>query len=345
MAFKRPGLQAHQEHVNTVKSLYLKTSDFEKQRRFRPLFWKYGEDVIDILFYQEGWHIPDDIDPKTKKLKYPNGRPVRFPAEAEAASFPQLNWKMESYGGGQPRPATPKSAVSMLVWDYESNELKIVSFTQKSVLKAINEYLSPTNEDGSDNAAYIENLTSTDFVVKKIDDRTWNINVKEGNPKIPLEAFNAIKQFQFSWDKFMACESDMEDAPILADFLEDVEGNIEVETPEEQKKRIDKANEAKAKANKNVSTSSPAKESAKSTVVQTQKEDLTTDWRNLKTAKGTSLGEMGLEKLKGLVAWFEKEKADTCQSSKLYQGALQGIAELDAPAEPEEPEVSEDAPW
>lgn len=352
MAFQRPGFQAHKERVETVKSLYLKPADFDKQRKVRPLFWIYGDNIVDILFYQEGWHIPDEIDPKTKKPKYPNGKPVRFPAEMEPSEFPQLEWKEESYGGGKPRPSLPKSTASLLLWDYESNDLKIASFHQKTVLKILNEYISPANEDGSVNESYVENLTSVDLVIKRITEKDWNISIKEGNPKIPLEAWNAMGMFQFSWDLFMECEADLSNAPMLADFSDRLEGEIEVETKEEQQKRIEKINKAKeAAANKNIKTGSTSTSAQKvtpttKTVVQKAVSESQESWRDLKTSKGTPLGSMELKTLQGLVNWFETEKKDTYKTSKLYHGAVAGIKELSPPVEEaesfEEGEVEEE---
>jgi hypothetical protein len=309
----RGNVHAFVEKVGSNNGIYLKGKDFENTRKIRPIMWLKNGVPIDVLIYQEGW--VNASDDKGKPLK--NGKPVRFEADEE---IPSLDWKMSAYMGGTPKAQTPKATISILGWDYETKALKISSFAQVSVTKAIGNMLSPTTEEGKENDFYIEDLTSVDLVIKKgaEDKDPWSITTKA--PKTPgydPDCIKALQTFEWSWDAFIACDQ-IEGHPTTITYA-DVLAVMNEGKPAETK-----AAPAAKQANK-VTKPEPVKE------VEEESSDFTYDagWHEMKTQKGAVLGEQTLETLEGWKETMSKMKADGKKVSEpLLNAVLSGIKDL-----------------
>ena len=274
----RGNVHAFVEKVGSNNGLYLKGKDFDNTRKIRPIMWLKNGQPLDVLIYQEGWI--NAVDDKGKPLK--NGKPVRFEADEE---IPSLDWKMSAYMGGTPKAQTPKATISILGWDYETKSIKVSSFAQVSVTKAIGNMLSPTTEEGKENDFYIEDLTSIDLVIKKgaEDKDPWSITTKA--PKTPgydPDCIKALQTFEWSWDAFIACDQ--------------IEGHPTTITYEDVKAVIDADKPAAAK-------SAPAKTATASTNKVTKPEPEVQEgeyytydenWKVMKTQKGAIVGDHNL---------------------------------------------------
>ncbi len=319
MAPNRGNVHAFQEKVGSSNGLYLKGKDFENTRKIRPIMWLKNGKPIDVLIYQEGW--VNAVDDKGKPLK--NGKAVRFEADED---IPSLDWKMSAYMGSTPKAQTPKATISILGWDYETKAIKVASFAQVSVTKAIGNMLSPTTEDGKENDFYIEDLTSVDLVIKKgaEDKDPWSITTKA--PKTPAydaDCIKALQTFEWSWDAFIACDA--------------IEGHPTTITYADVKAVID-ADEPKAAQSKPSAT--PANKVTNQTEVE-EDSNFTYDsnWKEMKTQKGAIVGNQSLETLQGWKETIEKQRAAGNKTSQpLYNAICSGIKDLsDSPGQSDDP--------
>lgn len=297
------------EGVGDGHSIYLKAKDFEKPRKFRPLPWVRDGQVCDILTYFEGW-IEQTVKEGNKVVK--KDKPIRFDVDQPHDLPAGAKWKMSSFKGSPEKPQTPKHAISFLAWDYETNTIKIVSFTQVSVVKQIVSRLSEVDaETGETNELFIPDLTKVDIIVKKEDDKTYVVTVKENSPNLPKESLHALQDWKWSWEEFMAGENPQDDE--TAKTFDDV--NLAMD-PENQPK-------------KNTKPSAPvaASEEAADAMAVGYYED----WKNFKTPKGRILGECSIDDLKKFKEMLDKR--GTSANDVMYQAVCSGIKDIEAPEE------------
>jgi hypothetical protein len=297
------------EGVGDGNSIYLKAKDFETPRKFRPLPWVRDGQVCDVITYFEGW-IEQQVKEGNKIVK--KDRPIRFdvdqPHDLPAAS----KWKTSSYKGGPEKPQTPKHAISFLAWDYTTNTIKIISFTQVSVVKQIVSRLSEVDaETGEANELFIPDLTKVDIIIKKEDEKTYVVTIKENSPNLPKESLNALQDWKWSWEEFMACENPQDEG--TAKTFDDL--NL----------ATDPAN--KPTPNKNTKQSepiAPSEEAADAMSVEYDEE-----WKEFKTPKGKVLGTCSIDELKNFKKLLDSRGASA--KDAMYRAICSGIKDLEAP--------------
>ena len=301
------------EGVGDGNSIYLKAKDFEQPRKFRPLPWVRDGQVCDILTYFEGW-IEQTVKEGNKVVK--KDRPIRFDVDQPHDLPAAAKWKTSSYKGGPEKPQTPKHAISFLAWDYTTNTIKIVSFTQVSVVKQIVSRLAEIDaETGAANELFIPDLTKVDIIIKKEDEKTYVVTVKENSPNLPKEALNAMQDWKWSWEEFMACENPQDDA--TAKTFDDV--NL----------AMDPANQPQPSASKNTKPSAPVAASEEAADAMNVPYD--ENWRTFKTPKGRNLGECSIDDLKKFKETLDKR--GTSVTDVMYRAICSGIKDIEAPEE------------
>lgn len=313
MAINRGNVQAFAAKVGTGNNLYYKSKDFENARRMRPILWIKDGAPIDVVMFLEGWHVVQAKGENGKPMAVE--RPIRF--ETEAVIPESIDWKMSSYKGGKETPQTPKPNVGMIVWDYTLKQLKIATFGQVSVVRKISSLLSPTNEDGSSNEAFEEDLTKVDLVISKgaTDKEGYNIFTKAlKDQSLSPDCLHALEDFRWSWEAFMACEK-----------LEEGEGFtwndvVDAVPDNPNSKPVTKKDYSKpAAASKNTSE--------EKTGELLPDFNYNKDWKNVKTSKGTLIGSLDIDRLKEYRAQFEAKEGFN-PKGPIYIAILSGIKDF-----------------
>ena len=310
MQMNRGNVKAFQSKVGTGNSVYLKAKDFEAARRFRPILWLYKDQPCDILTYQEGWCTVSNKEGGKIVVK---DKPVRF--DNDEVIGEDYKWTMSSYKGEKAKPQLPKPNICILGYDYITKEIKVIPFHQNPVVKYFASLLSPTNEDGSENEMFIPDLTAVDFIIQKVDDKTYTItnqNPKGGVNHSP-EIQHALAAFTWSWDEFMAGNKvDETNGITYADVVDKVTSG-------------QPATKTKAKAETKTEASKNTKPDAKAEPEQSDS-NYVEGWREVKTAKGLLLGEQSLADLQGFKKFLE-DKGKT-SNNPLYNAICSGVTDL-----------------
>jgi hypothetical protein len=300
----RGNLAKFSEGIGDNNSIYLKAKDFEKPRKFRPLPWVRDGQVCDILTYFEGW-IEQTVKEGGKVIK--KDKPIRFDVDQTHDLPHGAKWKMSSYKNGPEKPQTPKHAISFLAWDYDTNTIKIVSFTQVSVVKQIVSRLAEVDEEtGEANELYIPDMTKVDVIIKKEDEKTYVVTIKENSPNLPKEALNALQDWKWSWEAFMASEDPREDSVVNT---------------------FDDVNEAMDPVSKNIKSSAPAASSEEAS--DSMGVSYYEDWKEFKTPKGKVLGKCSIEELKKFKEHLDNRNTES--NDVMYRAICSGIKDIENP--------------
>lgn len=311
-----------QSTLGDGSGIYLKASkDFEDARRVRPILWLLNGEPCDALVFYEGWEETKIADDKGKFST--KSRPVRFYQNQEIPEG--ISWKVSSFKGEKPKPQLPKHSVAMVAYDYKESSVKIIAIDKANFVMQIVAMLSDTDPaTGKPNEGYVEDITSIDLVIRRVDDKTWTIQTQapRGGLSYPKECMEALKHFEWSWEAFMNSEK-MEDADgkiTYADVCDAVAGL-----------------ESGTKASKNTvdKRTTPATVSSAS---ETKVVTLNPDWRKVKTPQNAELGSIPLETLKAhkktLDDLAKSRNNPALQETALYIGIISGIDELSkAPTE------------
>lgn len=284
-----------EKHVGS-ESRWLKASDFENGGKIRPLPWVINGEETPFILYQEGW--VNSTDPKQK-----NGVPLRFDIDDPIDG--NYNWKMSSYQGGPLRPQSPKGAIGILCYHYNTKSLKVFCASQSGILKPL---LAFTDKESQ---SYIpEGIHTVDIIINKVDDKTYTVSVApKSREEIPQEALQLLRGFCFSWEGFMECGECFDEKS--ATRMEDIDfyNNLPVATKSETKAQTAK-------------TTAPTAPTAPAAV--------SSNWHNVVTPKGVKLGDCSLAEL---TAMKEKLESMGKTSSPLYTAISDGYKDLSTSTE------------
>lgn len=311
----RGNTQQVREKLEQGNSLYMKAVDFsEKPIRLRVIPWIIKGQKVDFLSFFEGWH---DVATKNDKGKTEvKSRPIRFYNVEDIPN--DLQWSVgKAFAGEKPKPQIPKSTIAFIGYRYDEQQPKIVTIPNVAFVKQMLNFAEEKNEDGTDNEAYIEDMSKFDIVIKK-DDKNFTINVQKpkiGNGEdIPSEILKALKDFEWSWEAFMDCVK-IDDA--------------------EQKFTIDDVVDVLTSSGSNQKPAQKAQNKKEEKEVASTKVDdnfqRVENWAEITTPKGVKLGSLGLEKLKEYKEFLISKNLNK-PDNRAYLAILTGIEELSTPA-------------
>jgi hypothetical protein len=315
MQMNRGNVTALQEKIGSGNNLYIKGKDFATPRRVRPIIWLRNGQPCDVLTYLEGWHTVSQKDSKGKVTV--TDRPVRFNSDETIPDT--YTWKVSSYMGGKPTAQSPKPNIALLVWDYTTKSIKVATFHQVTVVTQISGMLAPSDKDGNPNELFVDDLTKVDFVIKQHDDEknyTITTQAPKGGENLTKECLDALKDFEWSWDAFMACEK-IEDSDSKMNYADVVDIITSGDAKEEKPKK-----EQAKQENKTV----------KKEVDETETDatfNYNKDWKKVKTPKGRILGEQSVDDL--TVFKDALEERGKTENNPLYDAVLSGIQDLTDP--------------
>lgn len=253
-----PGMKKFMERATSAESVYLKASEITDTRRFRVIPWINEGRIIPINFFYEGWE--ETVDPKTKKKA---SKPIRLKIDETTTNGyeepdHEVIWAKGDYGIQRPHPC-----FCMIVADYETKSIKIFSGTQKTIIGYLGEYIDEEKEK------FIKNWNKFELLVTKNKDKKFSIERdKLDSEEMPKWIIEALEEFRFSYDKFLACEK-----------TEDGEGD----SWEEFQKHVEDVP-------KNIESFEPVE-----------------NWKEVKTPNGTILGTMSLVKLRDALNYLKSK--------------------------------------
>lgn len=282
------GMQKFTERATSSESVYLKASEITDTRRLRVIPWISDEKIIPIKFFYEGWE--EVIDVKTKKK---TSKPIRLKIDDTSASGYEepshdVTWARGDYGIQKPQPC-----FCMIVADYESESIKIFSGTQKTIIAYLLEYIDEQKEK------FIKNWNKFELLITKNRDKKFSIERdKLDSEEMPKWITDALEDFRFSYEKFLACEKLEEgDGYSWSDFHKHVDDTPRVESFE------------------------PVE-----------------NWTEIKTPNGTQLGDMSLENLREAVNYLKSKNigSENKLYRAIYTGineleAIEGFSKKDIP--------------
>jgi len=298
-------------------NLYLKGKDFEQGRRVGIVGWIYRDNVVAFVPFYEGWIVDGYDKIKRKDIQ----KPIRFTKEeGDEGDFGEDHqWAMSSFGNQSPKPQTPKPAFGFIVKDYEARTIKIATFNQATIVKSIISYID------EDDALYEPDFINKDLIIKKQDERTWKVDIRDQDEEGWSE--QALMKFQWDWDLFMSCE-DPTDTNITYNYVleADVDGRLNSKPKQSAKKS----------AKKTAKQSAPQK--------STEKSNPEEDWTKVETPKGTKFGSLSLEELKELEKILDGKirSGKITPQHKMVVACIRGIEHHEAMKSNEEIEFEED---
>lgn len=252
------GMKKFMERATSSESVYLKASEITDTRRFRVIPWIYEGRIIPINFFYEGWE--ETVDPKTKKKA---SKPIRLKIDETTTNGyeepdHEVIWAKGDYGIQRPHPC-----FCMIVADYETKSIKVFSGTQKTIIGYLGEYIDEEKEK------FIKNWNKFELLVTKNKDKKFSIERdKLDSEEMPKWIKEALEDFRFSYDKFLACEKTEEGD---GDSWEEFQKNVE-------------------DVSKNIESFEPVE-----------------NWKEIKTPNGTLLGTMSLEKLRDAINYLKSK--------------------------------------
>lgn len=318
MAFQRgyskEEVEAFAESVKG-ESVYFKAGDIEEDgTRIRVIPWVYDGRPIDILMLTEGWQ--DVVDPKTKAV---NPQPIRFDF---GAKIPEtgIKWSVgQSFDGKPGHAQTPKSAVCFLFYLVKKQAIKVATFTQAGLVKPISDMLDQDKE------TFLPDFSKVDIILtakqeKGKKGKTYGVTVaanNRGSGPYPDGYVEAIRDFAFSMEEFMACKDPFAEGvatkgAALASMFKDT---FEIDLYPEQSK-----GQAANKVISNAKAETPAAKPAAAAEAESA-------WKSFTTPKGRKLGDMTIDELKEA-----KAKLDGMGKTDLpiYSNIVKGIEEITA---------------
>ena len=153
------GFKAFKEKANAGGGKYLKPKDIKGSQTFRIIPWLFRKAISPILFYYEGW-----VEGETKKDK---PHTIRFEINSDGGydSDEDITWAKGDYG-----LQTPKPAFAMVVADYETNSVRVLSGTQKTLIGPLSEFLDDESK------LFIKDWNAYEIIITK-DDKTDKFSI------------------------------------------------------------------------------------------------------------------------------------------------------------------------
>ena len=280
-------------------SQYLKASDCaDGGRKIRPLMWVMEGEETPFHLLLEGWAAPQKRGDKAKC--------VRIPIDANPEDYSDIQWNMASYKGGPERPQTPKGVFALLLWDYMDHMVKCAAFSQTSINKTFNSFITPGEANYLDSGIH-----TCDFTITQIDEKNYQVQVvPKCKDEPPQEALDALQNFHFSWEAYMDGKNPFD------------EKNPEAATIAE----IEYYNQFYGNDRKPV----PQQKTQTKPVAQQSGFKYDPKWKEVSTPKGLKLGDLDIDKLKELRDTLIK--LDKMNSGSLGAQILSGIQDLEAQA-------------
>ena len=283
--------------------LFLKTSDCEEGRRLGIVPWIIYDEVGGFFAYYGGWHVVREKNEKSKKVEE-KSRPIRFTQDQhDNNDFPDdIEWAMSSFAGQKPKPQIPKPCFALIVKDYETRSIKVIEFTQATIVKSLVEYLD------KDSKFYEPNIINKDILISKVDDRNWKVELRD---KIDENwSDEALMNFHWDWHLYLQCEDATNTDITFSDVLDRIGGS-------KNKQPVKKSNSKKKKEEKEDNYDG-------------SNEGIGFDWREITTPQKKRLGDCSLEDLKNFKSLLEKKfKPEQLKGQDLYEAIKIGISELE----------------
>ena len=286
------------DKATAPEGIYMKPSEIIDTQRFKVIPWLYKGLVKPIHFFFEGWVTTG------KKIKGKDeAKPIRFDFNNEGGyDEPEdIEWARGDYGIQKPKPT-----FAAVVADFKTETIRVLSGSQKTLLGPLSDYCFDESEK------YVKNWNAFDILITR-NVKTEKFTSVERDPlekedqKYPKWLTDALEEFQFSLDAFMACEKTEKGEGTTYQDVIDARGVV------------------------------PTKDE----VFDKPKSNYIPEWGETKTQKGTLLSTQTEEQLKKMKEFLdEKGKTD----SMLYHSICSGLSDFAKQREPRL-EDSEDIPF
>lgn len=286
----RGNIQRFKEKTDEGSGMFLNGKDYANARRIRPIAWIYNGVIIDVKLYLEGWY-----DVKGKQ----NGQCIRFEVDEEIPQG-QYAWKKGEYNG-KPTVNSPDVAIAFLHYDYNTSSIKLSSFTQKTIINQINNYITDEIE-GKKNEFFVPDLSKVDVIIGKTSPTAYSVTIQQ--TESPKGLPDLLDNFRFSWEAFMGCGECFGDKAEISyeDVLEAAGAAGQTQQTKQSNKTITKGKGGE-----------PEFEEEPAAV------DL--DWKKVKTSKGNELGKLTKEQI-GTLAEKIVNAANPNPSTDLYKALV-----------------------
>lgn len=276
-------MQEYKESIGGSGSFLNSKEITDKGIKIRIIPWMFGNEPEEIIPYFEGWEAYADEKGKFQQ------RPRRFKLGEEIPEG--INWKMDSYKGGPQRPSIPKASIGFVCYRYDKKTIAVGAFSQVAL---VNAFMAMKDEEIENNQLYCENLFEVDIILSKTESAANKIEYKvtfapKSMPTLPQDAMILLNEFHFSWEMFMQGK----------ECFEEETGNTWADVQAGYSKEGD------PKSAQNQPKTAPA-----NTNISSGDLDELKNWKTVKRANGTLLGNMSLPDLQTLKVEIETKIPD-----------------------------------
>ena len=194
-------LDSFRKKASGGEGKFMRASDFEESRTITPIAFKFNGEKIPCFCYLEGW-INETIKNEKGKNEI-KSKCIRFLPDAQIDMDQEWSIGKVFHAGDKPKPQVPQPAVGLVVGDHQTQTIKVVSFTQKTILQHLMAYLDPGDD------FFIENWEGHNMIIGKASDNKYKVESRQNNG-FPDWLKKALADFTFSWEAYLNCEEPFE---------------------------------------------------------------------------------------------------------------------------------------
>lgn len=271
------------------EGVFLRPSEIKDTQAFRVIPWVHNKKITPIHFFYEGWVAGAKAKDKAK--------PVRFEINDEGGydADEDIVWARGDFGLQKPKPC-----FAFVVADFETEKVRILSGTQKTLLGPLSDLCDDESK------RFIKDWSAYNILITR-DAKTEKFTVErekldQEDRGFPKWLTDELEEFEFSLDLFMKGEKMEEGDGLKYRDILDMIGD----KPSETTRETSETKEDRKTENKQESFE----------VVQ--------DWVKVTTPKGVILGKCTKEELLEMRDILDRSKK-TDKEGRLYRSILTGI--------------------